>query len=352
MGPFDGEGISIHFKPLTIIVGANNTGKSSILYSFDICRSNQFPPFAFKTYVNITLAQYMHDPANKGRIALSANIDSHEIIKVTEFELKTKNNTGGGTLKFTVFFDNQVYQENSVYHRNLNPTEQNVIRRFNEFVNNATFLLADRTFVPSQAMVGASGWKILPNGGNTIEFLLERWTDQDKNWEELVKWLKLIDVNVTQLKTPLRGGLVSIETRRTYGNNELDVNIFQQGSGIHRVIQIISALVFSPLGSLIIIEEPEMNLHKGAQEVIADLINKSIIERGMQVIVTTHSFDFLLPYISDMGVGKARGNDHLKIPKDNVQLVELSVDNGKIIAKQDIKGKFTKIKEELKSVLG
>lgn len=352
VGPFDGGGISIDFKPLTIIVGANNTGKSSILYSFDISRSNQFPPFAFKTYDNITLAQYMHDPANKGQIELSANIDSHEIIKVTEFELKTKNNTGGGTLKFTVFLDNQVYQENSVYHRNSNPTEQNVIRRFNEFVRDATFLLADRTFVPSQALVGGSGQKILPNGGNTIEFLLERWTDQDKNWEELVYWLQKIDVNVKQLKTPLRGNQVSIETRRTYGNNELDVNIFQQGSGIHRAIQTISALVFSPPGSLIIIEEPEMNLHKGAQEVIADLINKSIIERGMQVIITTHSFDFLLPYISDIGIGKARGNDHIKIPKDNVQLVELSVNNGKIIAKQDIKGQFTKIKEELKSVLG
>ena len=70
------------------------------------------------------------------------------------------------------------------------------------------------------------------------------------------------------------------------------------------------------------------------------------------MIITTHSFDFLLPYISDIGIGKARGNAHIQIPKDNVQLVELSVNNGKIIAKQDIKGKFNKIKEELNSVLG
>ena len=352
MGPFDGGGISIDFKPLTIIVGANNTGKSSILYSFDICRSNEFPPYVFQIHNNITLAQYMRDPANKGQIDLTANFDAHEIRKITELEYLGPPNPHDKTLKFTTFIDNKLSLQNLAYTRNLNPIEQKVLGRFNGFVNDATFLLADRTFVPSQAMVGPSGKKILPKGENTIAFLLERWTDQDGRWSELLSWLKLIDVNVTQLKTPLRGNQVSIETRRTYGNNELDVNIFQQGSGIHRAIQIISALVFSPPGSLIIIEEPEMNLHKGAQEVIADLINKSIIERGMQVIVTTHSFDFLLPYISDMGVGKARGNDHLKIPKDNVQLVELSVDNGKIIAKQDIKGKFTKIKEELKSVLG
>ena len=352
VGPFDGEGISIDFKPLTIIMGANNTGKSSILYSFDICRTNQFPPFVFKINDNISLAQYMRDPANKGQIDLTANFDANEIRKITELEYLRPPHPQGRTLKFTVFIDNKISMQDSVYTHTSTLIEGKVLGRFNEFVNNATFLLADRTFVPSQAMVGASGQKILPNGGNTIEFLLERWTDQDKRWPELVYWLQKIDVNVTQLKTPLRGNLVSIETRRTYGNNELDVNIFQQGSGIHRAIQIISALVFSPPGSLIIIEEPEMNLHKGAQEVIADLINKSINERGMQVIITTHSFDFLLPYISDIGMGKARGNDHIKISKDKVQLVELSINNGKIIAKQNIKGKFTTIRDELKAILG
>jgi predicted ATPase len=42
VGPFDGEDISIDFKLLTIIIGANNTGKSSTLYSFDIFRSTEF----------------------------------------------------------------------------------------------------------------------------------------------------------------------------------------------------------------------------------------------------------------------------------------------------------------------
>ena len=352
VGPFDGGGISVDFKPLTIIVGANNTGKSSILYSFDICRSNEFPPFAFKINDNISLAQYMHDPANKGRIELTVDFDTHEIRKTTELEYLKPPFAQGRTLKSTTIVQNKIAMQNLAYNTDLDSIEKRIFERFNEFVNNATFLLADRTFVPSQIIVGTSGKKILPKGENTIAFLLERWTDQDARWPELLTWLKLIDVNVTQLKTPLRGNQVSIETRRTYGNNELDVNIFQQGSGIHRAIQIISALVFSPPGSLIIIEEPEMNLHKGAQEVIADLINKSINEHGMQVIITTHSFDFLLPYISDMGIGKARGNDHIKISKDKVQLVELSINNGKIIAKQDIKGKFTTIRDELKTILG
>jgi hypothetical protein len=189
---------------------------------------------------------------------------------------------------------------------------------------------------------------------NIITFLLERWTSRDVNWGEAEKWLQKIDPNMTILKSPLRGNYASIETGRKYGDHEVDINVSFQGGGIQRALQIVSAVVFSPKGSVIIIEEPEMNLHKDAQEILVDLFNTAVNQWGKQIIVTTHSWDMILPIVSDIGPGSRRGENHVPADPSRFKLVAFSRKDSSIkIDDYDIaKKEFKQIKEDFKLIWG
>jgi predicted ATPase len=170
-------------------------------------------------------------------------------------------------------------------------------------------------------------------------------------WDEAEEWLKRIDPGFTLLKSPLRGNQASIETTRKYPTLETDVNLAFQGGGIQRALQIICAVVFSPRESVIIIEEPEMNLHKDSQEILVDLFNKAVNEWNKQVIITTHSWNMILPIWSDIGLERSRrsGDNHIKTdaskfklvafwPGDQIQIKDYNIDQKKFTdMQQDFK---------------
>jgi energy-coupling factor transporter ATP-binding protein EcfA2 len=111
----------------------------------------------------------------------------------------------------------------------------------------------------------------------------------------------------------------SVET--TDSNLGLDINLTYQGTGIQKALSIIAALVFSPEGSTIIIEEPETNLHARSQEGLADLFNLAVNKWKKQVVFTTHSWDMLLPFVSDVGKGQKRGEQHPKANPGSFKLI-------------------------------
>jgi predicted ATPase len=83
---------------------------------------------------------------------------------------------------------------------------------------------------------------------------------------------KKIGQDMSELKTPIRGDQVFLETL----SGNIDVNASLQGSGFQSAATIVSAVVFSPDGSTVIIEEPEAFLHPGSQEAIVDMINEAV----------------------------------------------------------------------------
>ena len=149
---------------------------------------------------------------------------------------------------------------------------------------------------------------INPDGSNVITYLLERFTSRDPRWGEAENWLKRIAPELSVLKVPLRVMQASVET--TDMNLRVDINMAYQGTGIQKALSVIVAVVFSPEGSTIVIEEPEIHLHPRSQEVIVDLFNKAVNEWNKQIVFITHSWDMLLPFVSDVGPGQGRGGQH------------------------------------------
>jgi predicted ATPase len=66
-------------------------------------------------------------------------------------------------------------------------------------------------------------------------------------------------------------------------------NIRDVGIGISQVLPVLVVSYFAPKGSTLIFEEPEIHLHPLAQSSLADLFADVSRERGVQFIVETHS---------------------------------------------------------------
>jgi energy-coupling factor transporter ATP-binding protein EcfA2 len=66
-------------------------------------------------------------------------------------------------------------------------------------------------------------------------------------------------------------------------------NLRDVGIGISQVLPVLVIAYFAPSGSTIILEEPEIHLHPLAQSVLAELFVAINRERGVQFIVETHS---------------------------------------------------------------
>jgi predicted ATPase len=325
-GCFDDSPYVLNLSPETFIVGPNNVGKSTFIAAYEVVAHKGFnyPLTKFSSY----------EQASFGHMTKSAII-----VKVcAEFS--------GKKAQRTIEIKDTVSSKES--------GSQEVVAALDNLLKNTWYLTSMRSFVPSEEGIGGSHATLNYIASNVVAFLLERWTSRDPNWKEVEEWLRIIDPSFVLLKTPLRGSRASIETTRKYTNLQADVNIAFQGGGIQRALQIVSAVIFSPRGSVIMIEEPEMNLHKDTQEILVDLFNKATNEWDKQIIITTHSWDMILPIISDIGPGSRRGAEHVKADPDRFRLVRFRFqDSGINIEDYDIAKKtFRQIKDDFKLLWG
>ncbi len=336
-----------HRLPLTretIIMGPNNSGKSALLSVVDFYRASfwGFPAFRFQAQSEIhrwgTPSDHYHpklvEALFAGRPAtmstqLGVRNGAECVIEATMSSGRGKHHVDWITEQDDVKIRSALQ---SVWH--LRPVRQ-------EF--------------PISQTVGTSGSQFQPlwhDGKNAIQFLLERYTSRDPDWDEAEVWLKQLDPHMNLLSVPLRGQSAAIETARTYPNNvAATVNVADQGTGLQSVLPVVAALVFSSPGSTIILEEPEAYLHPRSQEVVVDLMNKAVNEWGKQVIATTHSWDIILPFVSDIGEGRNRGGQHAKADPENFSLVTIDDDHN--IEEYELAGKkYTTVRADMKKLWG
>ncbi|MCB1657376.1 MAG: DUF3696 domain-containing protein [Pseudomonadales bacterium] len=69
----------------------------------------------------------------------------------------------------------------------------------------------------------------------------------------------------------------------------IEANLRDVGIGISQVLPVLTLAYFAPQGSTILLEEPEIHLHPLAQSVLAELFVEVSKERQVQFIVETHS---------------------------------------------------------------
>lgn len=86
-----------------------------------------------------------------------------------------------------------------------------------------------------------------------------------------------------------RVGSSSLYELLILGESASRSNLKDVGVGVSQVLPVIVACLHAPMGHTVIVEEPESHLHPLAQSVLAELFVTVARERGIQVIAETHS---------------------------------------------------------------
>ena len=280
---FDEKKYTVDFSEETLLAGPNNSGKSMLLTAMNLLRRLIVTGSLDWNTLYYNLQNF------------EATVHNHEQDRVIHISVTLKEGTQSHTFDLKLMRDRKI--ELKVNNSPLNPQSPPYV----DWMKKIWCFSPNRSLVPYLAAVQPTAGPIQPlrpNGANVINYLLERWTDRDPNWGLAEAWLRKIDPDMSQLKTPIRGNVVFLET--LFGDK--DVNVSLQGSGFQSAAAIVSAVIFSPEGTTVLIEEPEAFLHPSSQEVIVDMINDAVNNHNKQVIFSTHSCNILLPFYNDVGL--------------------------------------------------
>ncbi len=333
---------SVYFNKLNVIVGPNNSGKSTIFKALNLSKISIIEP---KKLINWKSDYYSLVGFNE----MAYNISSNFYITVKNDKCEFTLNVIGDTKKISI--DKPISNEalinnlnNILYIGSYRKTikYQNPTGRNNDQTDRA-----DNYFTKQiQALY--------PDGRNIIQFLLEKSTMRDNDIQLFECWLRKIDSQIKLFKTPVVAYNTSLSTRRSDGNATKAINLHFQGNGIQNAVIIIAAVIFSPKNSTVIIEEPELYQHSTSIEILVDLFNYAVNKLGKQIIIVTHSMDIINAYCSDIGEGTPRGNQHEKANPDDFKLIIINKLLGleKIIDYSLVNKKYSDVRNYMKNLLG
>jgi predicted ATPase len=334
------ERTELELRPLTILAGANSSGKSSIMQALLLLKQtiDALPLDVGPLKLggpNVSFSdvkQFLAYEPTKGSAAdFSITLDlssaesvellfrpSRQTVELVDCTYRAKNEavrlTRGlnpsSSIDALLMADNDpfigfVWMQSRVPQRE----ETFEARRF------ASFLVPPAAFIPSsvqaitqilQSFIHLSGHR-----GNPVR-AYPRVVSGDKQpglFHErvagvLADWSETNDSRVAKLDEALRRmGLTSKATTTVLDANSLEIKVARTlqpasaddlvsvadvGFGVSQSLPVIVALIAADPGQLVYIEQPEIHLHPRAQKAIADLIADAA-RRGVRLVVETHS---------------------------------------------------------------
>ena len=131
--------------------------------------------------------------------------------------------------------------------------------------------------------VGSDGHKVMEA---LLASALLKAEDQGETLDGVSRWLKKMGVaekiEVRQVGRSSRYELV-------IHKDGVAANLRDVGIGISQVLPVLTVAYFVPRGSTVLLEEPEIHLHPLAQSVLAEMFVEVSKQRDVQFIVETHS---------------------------------------------------------------
>lgn len=282
---------------LNLLVGANNSGKSTILQAiylafdflkltkgiseFDRKRAAKDARLRGSTIRSITLPFHedsyiaeglkrrsIRDRATNIRIGLSEGVDFMETITFP----------GGNLLVFSS--DGSLHAGTAQYRKRIN----NIVKQQKRFP----------LFIPSFAGVATKEEikvseviKHYIASGRSNEVLRNQLKNISKSKINLLnKYLKLgfdVEISGSKIKEILLSSLYRV------GDYNLDISA--AGSGFQQILQILVYIVTSS-ADIILIDEPDAHLHYRLQNILYDIL-RELTENDKQIIVATHSQIFI-----------------------------------------------------------
>jgi predicted ATPase len=348
---------TLELKPITILIGKNNSGKSAVLKLMTLIEgalvSNQPQPVNLvnddveigRKYNDLIYGKfgralgikiYQENPDTKKDDELSVEI----VVDTTPYIDYWKLNDELG-LRFLSndVYENDNHEEKFCSFAGLNLLSSTTNKKKNEtnlkqaFILNTDFICSLRAEVkPYYSIENIRTKKSGLDGINLYNFLIEDYLSTDKKYfNKIADWIKekfegwelYIDVDSEPYPIELRKG-------------KLNINLTETGMGIGQVLPlIIRAIKPCTEETLIIIEEPESHLHSYAHAQLAQLFADSIKkDHNKKYLIETHSQNFILRLRRLIAEGELKLSDlgiyYVDFDEDKNESVlkEIKVDDG------------------------
>ncbi|WP_299734858.1 DUF3696 domain-containing protein [uncultured Endozoicomonas sp.] len=331
------ESGDIQLKPVTLLLGENSTGKSSLLQSLLLMKQTATSP---DHTIHLNLGDEVNDYVDMGSFEdlLTRNPEKRKV----GIELDAVHN------KDHCFFSVEYAQDSKkspvIDSMKLSPDSEQWFRvartersAFGIYLPGETrTTLKSRSFAPERgiafsadaiAALGESGktvqnlslqlrrelegisylgplrnkpkrtylWNrtrpgiIGDDGSNAIPALLASAQAGKRNDDDLVasvsRWLKKMKIADRLEVKQLSAGHYSVLIHR----DGIVANLRDVGIGISQVLPVLVLAYFAPSYSTVLLEEPEIHLHPQAQSLLAELFLEVSKKRHVQFIVETHS---------------------------------------------------------------
>lgn len=290
----------IEFRPVTLIIGKNSSGKSSILKLIallcSMANSNYWIP-SLKVGGIVLGGQYKDLFHNEATTDLELNIefDNGIVVKVNYYIddsfIKIYNFTY--SLNGTLLRHVQRTSRNENLEELLHSTLENDSRKIRTFSN---YIGPIRHLAP--ASIRFSGFpnvsSIRFDGSGAYDMLLNSYIKGDGMFAKVSLWMdKYLEGQKLFFSNPSNNsGNYTLWVKR----KGIEVNIAEVGQGVAQVLPIVTLAANAEANTINIVEQPELHLHPAAHANVAELIGLSAKKHNNVFVVESHSKNMLLGF--------------------------------------------------------
>ena len=283
----------LEIKPITILMGKNNTGKTAVLKLAALVRH-----FLNGGSVN-TIHQADIDKNNSIELGTDFSDLVYNRSHLGILELEISNDTQ--TIKTAISKDGILELIDNHAPIDINDFQFNEFFRVNPTIN---YLKYDIDYIGGIRVEPEYNYylandifdKMGLKGQNTYPILIQDFKKSKQLINRTSEWYKS---NFEGWEVKVIENKLSTETNYSVAisNDKLDaINIRQSGQGIHQVLPlIVRSFKIDDSPALIIIEEPETHLHPAAHGNLAERFVDSYLEdSSKRYLIETHSQNFIL----------------------------------------------------------
>lgn len=344
----------IEIRPLTILAGANSSGKSSIMQPLLMLKQTLEAPYdpgpllidgpnVRFTAASQFLSKTLHSDDNDQfqtqfdtgdsvatysvRTTYKKCKSGFEIIEMSN-KIKLKNDTSSPHPSFTLYPDMSSDQINTILKQLKIPMVYNTIKRRGSFLDivskddeRSINLSSDleSKIIHSIHLPGLRGdpLRSYPQSSTGPRFpgtfenytasVIYHWQESKDNHQKVVQDA-MVTLELTNKINIIKIGDAGIEVKvNRFLHDTVDqtdmVNISDVGLGVSQVLPVIVSLIAAEPRQLVYIEQPELHLHPRAQVALAQVLADAA-KRGVRIVAETHSSLLLLAVQTLVAEGK------------------------------------------------
>ena len=277
---------------INIIVGDNNSGKTSLLEAITLLES----PDNIK---NMLLNASKRDSNNNSKFELFLEMFPKNQFNERSIHLKSTINNYKNDLKIKgnineiIDFNNNIELEKKIFEGNI------ILKQDNENVLNKDIYIEENTKLRLSGSQNIVDMVYVTPYDHFKEGLLNRTIDviKDGDKKEIVRLLNMFDNNISgfeMLPNTNNSTTIYIEHKK-YGLMPLS----SFGDGVKKVITLASAIV-SCKGGILLIDEIETAIHKNMIGEVFNWFTKACFKYNIQLICTTHSLEVIDAMINNI----------------------------------------------------